>query len=60
MNKKYSREDKIIYYRNIENYLKSELKRIDNKIWYLQSDNYQDWDSSLQKDLDRRTKDVAE
>lgn len=51
--RKYTREEKIEYFKRMVAKYKWRLFNAETRLMYLQSDEYQDWDSDLQKDLDR-------
>ena len=52
-NKTYSREEKINYYTRILESHVRKAKRCVERLAYLQSEHYQDWDGDLMKDLER-------
>lgn len=48
---KFTRQERINYYRFKKDQLTRELTFIDERLKYLESDQYQDWDSNLSKNL---------
>jgi predicted RNase H-like nuclease (RuvC/YqgF family) len=60
-NKNYSREEKIEYYNqqieDLENYIagkKYRLSKLKQRLEHIKSDNYQDWNSDLEKQLNNK------
>ena len=59
--KKYTRQEKIAYYAQKIELLKAQLtitknrlEKTQQRLEYIQSDEYQDWNSDLQKDLNNK------
>lgn len=56
---RYTRQERINYYRFKKDQLLRELAYIDKRLEYLESDKFQDWDSELSKDLDKKQNKVG-
>jgi DNA-binding transcriptional regulator YbjK len=54
MSKSYTRDQKIAYYTDKIAYYRYLLRRAEARLTYIQSDQYQDWSSDLQKELNRK------
>jgi len=56
--KKYTREEKKKYYQSKILNLEFALKKAQERLEYIMSEEYQDWDSDLQKELDQKNKNL--
>lgn len=61
MKKNYTRQEKINYYKGIVQRLKAEIiikrhriNRIEQRLKFIASDEYQDWNSDLQNELNNK------
>lgn len=54
--KSYTREERIMYYAERIATTKMWLKQYEDKLAYIKSDKYQDWNSSVRRDLTERKK----
>lgn len=54
--KKYTRADKIQYYQWLIFDTKRKLEKAEERLKHIMSDDYQDWNSDLQKSLNEKKK----